>query len=74
MTLRIIAVCEAALHHGKADRLPLAQHDEGGRAIVVEPALDDLGDALAGGCQRRKHARRVGGEIGGFADRGRLPA
>ena len=55
---------EAALHHREPDRLLLAQHDERGAAVVVEPALDDLGDALPGDGERGKHARGVGGEVG----------
>src|SRR5688572_12672095 len=60
--LRVLAR-EAALHDGEAHRLLFAQHQEGGAAVVVEPALDDLPDALARGRERGKDAGRVGGEV-----------
>src|SRR5688572_2827892 len=55
---------ERALHDRESGRLVLAQDHERGLAVVVEPALDDFGDALPGDGERRKHAGRVRGQVG----------
>src|SRR6185436_14950855 len=61
--LRVGRRGEAPLHDREADRLLLAQHDEGLAAVVVEPALYELADALAGDGERGIDAGRVGGQV-----------